>query len=71
MELVTRTTSTQHLHGAPVTRIPRKADLRPTFPKGRICSEPGCDTILNCYHEGHECHACWTASLPAEERAAA
>jgi hypothetical protein len=36
MELVTRTTAIQHLHGAPVTRIPRKTDLRPTFPKGRI-----------------------------------
>ncbi len=71
MELVTRTSATQHLHGAPVARISRKADLLPTFPKGRICSEPGCDTILNQYHEGPECHGCWLKGLPGEEREAA
>jgi hypothetical protein len=71
MELVTRTTRTQHLHGAPVTRIPRPKDLPPTYPAGRICSRPSCDHPLSIYNKGPECHACWMASLPAEEREAA
>lgn len=60
MQLVTRTTKTQHLHGAPVTRIPRKADLRPTFPKGRVCSASlVCEgKELSIYNEGPDCNQC-------------
>jgi hypothetical protein len=72
MELRTRTTATMHLHGArQIQSVPRKVDQCPTYPKGRVCSEPGCDTILNQYHRGPECFACWISSLPAEERLAA
>ena len=71
MELVTRTTSTQHLHGAPVTRNPRPKEVPPTYPAGRICSEPACDQPLSIYNCGPSCHACWLTGLPAEERSAA
>lgn len=73
MELRTRTTGTMHLHGArPLQAVPRrKADIPPTFPKGRICSRPGCWHPLSVYNQGPECNSCWMASLPAEEREAA
>jgi hypothetical protein len=72
MHLVTRTSGTMHLHGArPIQAIPRKTDLLPTYPKGRVCSTKGCGTILNQYNAGPRCHGCWLSSLPAEERAAA
>lgn len=70
MELITRTTRTMP-KGQSVTRIPRKGDLAPTYPKGRVCSERGCDTILNHFHKGPRCFACELASMPAEEREAA
>lgn len=70
MELRTRTTGTMHLHGArPLQAVPRrKADLPPTFPKGRICKEPACETILSVFNGTETCSACWMASMPAEER---
>lgn len=71
MHLVTRTTRTQHLHGAPVTRIPRPKELAPTYPAGRICSHGACDQELSIYNAGPQCHACWLKGLPAEEREAA
>jgi len=69
MELVTRTTRTMNLHGAKAIQpAPRKEDLPPTYPKGRICSRLGCTQPLSVYNRGPECNACWLASLPAEER---
>jgi len=67
MDLITRTTRTM-LPGQHVTSVPRKRDLQPTFPKGRICSRPACDHELSVYNPGPECHSCWIASLPPEER---
>jgi hypothetical protein len=27
-----------------------------TFPRGRVCDEPGCDTKLSIYNEGDYCY---------------
>jgi hypothetical protein len=26
------------------------------FPRGRVCKEPGCSTVLSVYHEGDYCY---------------
>ena len=70
MELLTRTTRTM-LKGQHITPVPRPVDATPTYPKGRICSRPACNHPLSIYNPGPECHACWMASLPPEERLAA
>lgn len=55
MELVTRTTK-----GRPVERNPRKADLPPTYPKGRVCrAKRVCGgKELSIYNEGPDCNQC-------------
>ena len=53
MELVTRAT-----RGRQPEPHARKADKPATYPKGRVCSERGCQTVLNQYHKGPKCHAC-------------
>jgi hypothetical protein len=59
MELVTRTTK---------ARRPRLAG---TKPKGRICTNPHCNTPLSIYNFKSICNACWLKGLPVEEREAA
>lgn len=36
----------------------RKADLPDLYPAGRVCTRPGCGTILSVYNAGPRCWPC-------------
>ncbi len=38
--------------GAPVRELPKR---NRTFPRGRVCAAPGCDTVLSIYNRWDHC----------------
>lgn len=59
MELTTRC--------APIQAKPKNSDIPDTFPKGRICSAPGCKHKLSVFNVGPRCHSCIHTGLEGKK----
>ena len=44
--------SAQEYRGSPVSELPR---ANHTYSAGRVCSEPGCETLLSIYNRSDMC----------------